>query len=113
MRERAESRDGAAALDAQQAAAADAGWKGLDPVPRPFLDYVLSGLADAGIREVCLVVGPGANPVRERYASLPMRRISVSFAVQESPRGTADATLAAEEFAERGDFLLANADNYY
>jgi glucose-1-phosphate thymidylyltransferase len=104
---------GAVVLDAGQAAPADAGWKGLVPVPRPFLDYVLSGLADAGIREVCLVVGPGPNPVRERYGTLPMRRLSVRFAVQESPRGTADATLAAEEFAAGGDFLLANADNYY
>jgi dTDP-glucose pyrophosphorylase len=74
---------------------------------------VLSGLADAGIREVCVVVGPGENPVRQRYAALPMRRIAVRFAVQESPRGTADAALAAEGFAAGGDFLLANADNYY
>jgi dTDP-glucose pyrophosphorylase len=114
MRERAESpAGGAVVLDSEQAAAADAGWKGLVPVPRPFLDYVLSGLAGAGIREVCLVVGPGPNPIRERYESLPMRRIAVRFAVQESPRGTADATLAAEEFTEGADFLLANADNYY
>lgn len=113
MRERGDSPGEAVVLDAGQAAAADAGWKGLVPVPRPFLDYVLSGLADAGIREVCLVVGPGPNPIRERYGALPMRRLSVRFAVQESPRGTADATLAAEEFAAGGDFLLANADNYY
>ncbi|HEY2796894.1 MAG TPA: sugar phosphate nucleotidyltransferase [Thermoanaerobaculia bacterium] len=105
-----------AALDAEQAAAADAGLKSLVPVPRPFLDYVLSGLADAGIEEVCLIVGPdgpSANPIRERYAALPMRRLAVSFAVQETPRGTADAALAAEEFAAGADFLLANADNYY
>ncbi len=104
----------ASSLDAGQAAAADAGLKGLVPVPRPFLDYVLSALADAGIEEVCLVIGPGAaNPIRERYAALPMGRLAVRFAVQESPRGTADATLAAEEFAAGADFLLANADNYY
>ncbi len=117
MRQRA--RDGAGAplpstLEAAQAAAADAGLKGLLPVPRPFLDYVLAGLADAGIEEVCLVIGPGAsNPIRERYAALPIGRLALRFAVQESPRGTADATLAAEEFAGGADFLLANADNYY
>ena len=115
MRQREESPGGGppAALDAGQAAAADAGWKSLVPVPRPFLDYVLSGLADAGIREVCLVVGPGPNPIRERYAALPMRRLAIRFAVQGSPRGTADATLAAEDFAAGADFLLGNADNYY
>ncbi|HEY4230687.1 MAG TPA: sugar phosphate nucleotidyltransferase [Thermoanaerobaculia bacterium] len=115
MRQREESPGaGTIVLDSGQASAADAGWKGLVPVPRPFLDYVLSGLADAGIGEVCLVIGPGgSNPIRERYAALPLRRLAVRFAVQESPRGTADATLAAEEFAAKGDFLLANADNYY
>ena len=109
---------GSLPLRAEQAAAADAGRKALVPVPRPFLDYVLSGLADAGIGEVCLVIGPDGpspspNPIRERYASMPMRRLEVRFAVQESPRGTADATLAAEEFAAGDDFLLANSDNYY
>jgi glucose-1-phosphate thymidylyltransferase len=106
---------GSVALDPGQAAAADAGLKCLIPVPRPFLDYVLSGMADAGIEEVCLVIGPGgeAHPIRQRYASLPTRRLSVRFAVQESPRGTADAVLAAETFSAGGDFLLANADNYY
>src|SRR5262249_59990837 len=73
------------------------------------------GLADAGIEEVCLVVGPGgdANPIRARYAKLPVRRLALRFAIQETPRGTADAALAAEGFAAGGDFLLANADNYY
>jgi glucose-1-phosphate thymidylyltransferase len=104
---------GAVSLDRGQTAAADAGLKGLVPVPRPFLDYVLSGLADSGIREVCLVVGPGPNPIRDRYAAMPIRRLAVRFAVQESPRGTADATLAAEDFAAGDDFLLANSDNYY
>ena len=37
------------------------------PIGRPFLDYVLSGLADAGYRRVCLVVGPEHQAVRDYY----------------------------------------------
>ena len=60
--------DPAAVLTAAQAAAADRGWKALMPIHgRPFLDYGISVLADAGVCEVCIVVGPGESPLRERY----------------------------------------------
>lgn len=105
--------DAAAALDEGQAAAADAGMKGMIPIGRPFLDYVLSALADAGYREVCLVIGPEHDAVRRYYAQLPTRRVRVHFAVQERPLGTADAVLAAEAFAAGEPFVVLNADNYY
>jgi len=106
--------DAGASLDASQQAAADAGAKGLMPFARPFLDYVLSGLADAGIEHVCLVVAPGQGAIRDRYARLARpERLSVSFAVQEQPLGTADALSAAERFAGGDHFLVLNADNLY
>jgi glucose-1-phosphate thymidylyltransferase len=102
-----------ASLDAAQAAAADAGWKGMVPIAgRPFLDYVLSGLADAGQTDVCVVVGPGQDAIRAHYASRPPQRLRLAFAVQEAPRGTADALLAAEGFADE-EFLALNSDNLY
>ncbi|HKF45557.1 MAG TPA: sugar phosphate nucleotidyltransferase [Thermoanaerobaculia bacterium] len=81
---------------------------------RPFLDYVLSGLADAALEEVCLVIGPEHGEIRSYYgeASMP-RRLRVSFAVQREPLGTADAVLAAEGFAGEEDFLVVNSDNLY
>ena len=49
----------AARLTPDQQRAADAGRKAMMPINgRPFLDYVLSALADAGIRHVALVVAP-------------------------------------------------------
>jgi dTDP-glucose pyrophosphorylase len=106
--------DDAARLDAAQAAAAERGAKGLVPLGgRPFLDYVISGLADGGVREVCLVVGPRAPEIRAHYADSPPVRIRVAFAVQSEPRGTADALLAAEAFAAGQDFLALNSDNLY
>jgi dTDP-glucose pyrophosphorylase len=114
MREQA--RDGAGArVDAAQAEAADRGVKAMIPIGRPFLDYVLSALADAGYTEACLVIGPEHGAMREYYErTAPPRRMRVSFAIQAEPRGTADALLAAEAFASvRPGYLVMNADNYY
>jgi len=106
--------DAAADLDAAQAAAADRGWKALVPFGgRPFLDYVLSSLADAGVSDVCLIVGPGPGGPRGHYAASPPGRVRLRFAVQPQPRGTADALLAAEAFAGADEFFALNSDNLY
>src|ERR1043166_8598826 len=74
-----------AALDPAQHAAAERGQKAMMPLAggRPFLDFVLSGLADAGYARVCLVVGPGPDPVRVHYTG-PGRpaRVRLEFAGQ-------------------------------
>ena len=102
------------ALDADQAAAADRGMKGMIPVGRPFMDYLISALADAGLAEVCLVIGPEHDGVRTHYsgAGAPTR-VRLHFAVQATPLGTADAVLAAERFAGDDSFIVLNSDNYY
>lgn len=106
--------DERAVLAPPQELAADRGIKGMIPVGRPFLDYVLSALADAGYREVCLVIGPEHDAIREHYTGrVQTRRLRVRFAVQERPLGTADAVLAAETFVGRDAFLAINSDNYY
>lgn len=106
--------DGAAALDASQESAADRGLKALVPIGgRPFLDYVLSGLADAGIADVVVVIGPSSLAIRGHYESSPPGRLHLSFATQAAPRGTADALLAAEPSLGAEDFLVLNSDNLY
>jgi dTDP-glucose pyrophosphorylase len=108
-----------ASLDARQAAIADRGIKAMMPIGpggRPFLDFILSGLADAGYAEACLVIGPDPDHqlIRDYYTTFaPPRRIRVAFAVQAEPRGTADALLAAESFAGDDHVLVINGDNYY
>jgi dTDP-glucose pyrophosphorylase len=106
--------DSDASIDDRQAAVADQGIKAMIPIGRPFLDFVLSALADAGIADVCLVIGPEHGAVREHYERTTLLdRVRVSFAVQERPLGTADALLAAEQFVGGDRFLVMNADNYY
>ena len=102
-----------APLEATQTSMADAGLKGMINVGRPFLDYVISALADAGITDVCLVIGPEHDVVREYYTRAALDRVRVHFAVQAEPLGTAAAVLAAEQFAAGEHVLVLNSDNYY
>jgi glucose-1-phosphate thymidylyltransferase len=106
--------DRATALDAAQQAAAAAGVKAMMPLAgRPFLDYVLSGLADAGYQRAVLVVAPDHAALRDYYSARPPRRLDLGFAIQQTPRGTADALLAAESLVEPEGFVVVNGDNYY
>ena len=106
--------DDGASLDAAQAAAADSGIKGMIPIGRPFMDYLISALADVGFTDVCLVIGPEHDAVRDYYErEVTPTRVRIAFAVQEAPRGTANAVLAAEEFAKGDTFVVINSDNYY
>ena len=106
--------DALSKLDAEQNAAADAGVKAMISFGRPFLDYVLSALADAGYREACLIIGPEHGAIRNYYEKeSPPRRVRVTFAIQQEAKGSADAMLSAEGFAGDDEFLVINSDNYY
>jgi dTDP-glucose pyrophosphorylase len=108
----------AATLTPSQAAAAAAGSKGMMPIghglTRPFLDYVLSALADAGCTDVCFVVAPDHRVIRDYYEG-PGKpsRVRISYSVQEIANGTARAVQAAQAFAGQAPFLVLNSDNLY
>ena len=102
-------------LTADQAAAAAAGAKGMMPIgTRPFLDYVLSALADAGCTQVCFIVAPNHAAIRSYYegAGRPTR-LRVAFAVQPVADGTARAVASADAFVGDDPFLVLNSDNLY
>jgi len=109
--------DGAILTDRQQRAAA-AGAKGMMPMghgtTRPFLDYVLSGLADAGCTSVCFVVAPDHAAIRDYYDG-PGRpsRLAIDYAVQPIANGTARAVQCAQDYSGRDPFLVLNSDNLY
>src|SRR6185503_15843302 len=101
-------------LSSDQSRAADLGMKGMIPIGRPFLDYLLSSIADAGFTKVCLVIGPEHEGVVRHFTiDSPPSRVSIEFAVQEKPLGTADAVLSAETFTAGEPFAVLNSDNYY
>jgi glucose-1-phosphate thymidylyltransferase len=106
--------DAAALTDLQRQAAA-AGAKGMMPIgTRPFLDYVLSALADAGCTSVCLVVAPDHAAIRDYYdgAGRPAR-LTVEYAIQPIADGTARAVRCAQSHTGSDPFLVLNSDNLY
>lgn len=106
-------------LTAAQQAVAATGVKALMPVEtangpaRPFLDYVLGNLVEAGYTSACLVIGPTHQQIRDYYGSLKTQKIKIEFAVQAEPKGTADAVRAAEQYAGNDSFVMINSDNFY
>jgi glucose-1-phosphate thymidylyltransferase len=101
-------------LSSEQDRAASAGAKGMIPIGRPFLDYVIAALADGGMTEVVLIIGPDQSEVRDYFTRVnPPRRVVMSFAVQVEPKGTADAVLAAEGAVGSAPFIVLNSDNLY
>jgi dTDP-glucose pyrophosphorylase len=97
-----------------QRAVAATGVKGMIPIERPFLEYAISALADAGITDVCLVIGPEHGSVRDYFTrEVNAQRVRVHFALQQAALGTADAVVAAEPFAAGEYVLVVNSDNYY
>lgn len=106
--------DASAPLDAAQATVAASGMKGMIPLRRPFLEYIISALADAGIVDVTLVLGPEHDAVRTYFVhEAPPTRVRIHFAVQTHALGTADAVVAAARTIGDSPFLVLNADNYY
>jgi len=104
-------------LTPAQHAAAAAGAKGMMPLGasgRPFLDYIISALADAGINDVCLIVAPEHQPIADYFSGAGRpSRARISFAVQPVADGTARAVLAGRAFTGPDPFLVLNADNLY
>jgi len=102
-------------LSADQERAADAGLKAMMPIAgRSFLEYILSSLADAGYRDVGLVVGPDHRALRQHFDErVRPGRVRLHFLVQAEPLGTANAVLSAEEWVGGEDFISLNADNLY
>jgi glucose-1-phosphate thymidylyltransferase len=105
--------DQEASLSGAQAEVAATGVKALIPIGRPFLDYILDAVAKAGITRVGLVIGPEHDAIRDYYGSIALTRIRIDFTVQQEPRGTADAVLAAEPWTAGEPFFVLNSDNYY
>lgn len=102
-------------LDPQVEKFARLGWKPFIPISgKPFIYHQLKVLAGLEVHEICLVIGPEHLELRSYFDEVGRELgISISFAIQERPLGTADAVYAAKEFAEDDVFLVLNGDNFY
>ncbi|TAK67229.1 MAG: nucleotidyltransferase, partial [Bacteroidetes bacterium] len=93
---------------------------------RPFLDYILKNIAEAGYRNVVIVVGTQDDSIKSYYecgrGSEEFSSLNISYVIQQipagrtKPLGTADALLLALQSKPewKGEsFTVCNSDNLY
>ena len=86
--------------------------KQLVPVAnKPILFYGLEAIADAGIKQVGIVVGDTADEVMAAVGDGSDWGLAVTYLPQEAPLGLAHAVLIARDFLGDDDFVMYLGDN--
>lgn len=88
--------------------------KGMIPVAnKPLLEHLVEALAGVGIDKIILVVGYHKESVMSHFGDGQDWKVSIQYAQQAKPLGTADALMAAREhLGDSPSFLLLPGDNY-
>jgi len=86
--------------------------KQLVPVAnKPILFYVMENLADAGIREVGVVVGDTAQEIEAACGDGSAWGLNLTYIRQDAPLGLAHAVKIAEDFIAGDPFVMYLGDN--
>ena len=81
---------------------------------KPLIYYPLSTLLLAGIKDILIISTPEDTPVYERLLGDGKRMgISITYKVQDRPRGLADAFIIGEEFIGDDSVCLVLGDNVF
>ena len=81
---------------------------------KPLVYYPLSILLLAGIREILIISTPEDTPVYEKLLGNGNEMgISITYKVQDTPRGLADAFILGEEFIGDDSVCLILGDNVF
>jgi glucose-1-phosphate thymidylyltransferase len=86
--------------------------KQLVPVAnKPILFYGLEDMAEAGIREVGIVIGETGDEIRDAVGDGSAWGLEVTYLPQDEPLGLAHCVLIAADFLGREDFVMYLGDN--
>jgi len=86
--------------------------KQLVPVAnKPVLFYGIEAIADAGIREIGIVVGDTQAEIRAAVGDGSRWNVRIEYIEQDAPRGLAHAVKISEPFIGRDPFVMYLGDN--
>lgn len=86
--------------------------KQLVPVAnKPILFFGLEAMAEAGIKEVGIIIGETGDEIRAAVGDGSRWGIDVTYIPQDQPLGLAHCVLIAREFLEDDDFVMYLGDN--
>jgi glucose-1-phosphate thymidylyltransferase len=81
---------------------------------KPLIYYPLSSLMLAGIRDVLIISTPEDTPLyRHLFGDGAQLGMNISYAVQDSPRGLADAFIVGKDFIGHDSVALILGDNLF
>jgi len=89
---------------------------------RPFLDYLLFNVRQAGYEDIVIVISERDSTIKEHYSNHSIEGLNISYAIQmipvgrEKPLGTADALHQALKLKpdwKGASFTMCNSDNLY
>ena len=96
---------------------------------KPIIQYSVEEAAEAGIKEICIIISPSKNIIKDYFLKPPdnhikndknilnlstlLKNVTISFSYQEQPLGLAHAINCAKDFIGDNNFAVLLPDNIY